>query len=98
MTALTKDELVAPVGTVKVPSVQGQFANELPGVVDVVGYLAQEDIEPDEAHLTGVQRTLLLHSYPKFAVKVRLSGARSLTRTTSVLAGSSRTCRRCAPS
>lgn len=66
MTALTKDDVVARVGTVKAPSVQGQFATELPGILDVVAYLALEDTEDN-----GVQRLLLLHSNPKFSVKVR---------------------------
>lgn len=65
MTALSKDDVVARVGAVKAPAVQGQFANELPGILDVVGYLALTD--GDE----GVQRVLLLHSNPKFSVKVR---------------------------
>lgn len=67
MTALSKDDVVARVGTVKTPSVQGQFAFDLPGILDVIGYLALED-DPD----TGtVRRILLLHDYPKFSVGVR---------------------------
>lgn len=67
MTALSKDDVVARVGTVKAPSVQGQFANELPGILDVVGYLALEEDKD-----TGEQtRLLLLHGYPKFSVKAR---------------------------
>lgn len=72
MTALSKDEVVARVGTVKMPSVQGAFANELPGIMDVVGYLALEDVLGDDGKPTGdLERLLLLHSYPKFSVKVR---------------------------
>ena len=71
MTALAKEEVAPRIGTVKVPSVQGAFANELPGILDVVAYLAQEDVEPDDVHPDGVQRTLLLHSQPRFGVKVR---------------------------
>jgi len=67
MTALSKDDVIARVGSVKSPSMQGQFANELPGIVDVIGYLALED-NPDTGQL---QRILLLHDYPKFSVKVR---------------------------
>jgi hypothetical protein len=66
ITALSKDEIVPRIGTVKVPSVQGQFSNELPGIVDVVAYLALEDIGDGE-----VRRLLLLHGYPKFSVKAR---------------------------
>jgi hypothetical protein len=65
MTALSKDEMVARVGSVKAPSMQGQFANELPGIMDVVGYLALEEVDGE------VQRLLLLHDYPKFSVKAR---------------------------
>ena len=68
MTALTKDDVVPRVGSVKTPSVQGQFASELPGIPDVVAYLANED---DESAEDGVRRILLLHGYPKFAVKAR---------------------------
>lgn len=65
-TALSKDDVVARVGAVKAPAVQGQFAAELPGLVDVVGYLALEDTEGG-----GVERLLLLHSNPRFSVKTR---------------------------
>ncbi len=71
LTALTKDDVVARVGSVRAPSVQGQFANELPGILDVVGYLALESVEPDEDHPEGEQRVLLLNSNPRFSVKSR---------------------------
>lgn len=64
-TALSKDDVVARVGQVKTPAVQGGFAHELPGIVDVVAYLALEDTEQ------GVERLLLLKDYPKFSVKAR---------------------------
>jgi len=67
MTALSKDDVVARVGSVKSPSMQGQFAHELPGIPNVVAYLALED-NPDTGE---VDRILLLHDYPKFSVKVR---------------------------
>lgn len=66
MTALSKDDVVARVGTVKAPQVQGAFASELPGVLDVVAYLALTQNEDDET-----ERLLLLHSNPKFSVKAR---------------------------
>lgn len=65
MTALSKDDVIARVGSVKTPAMQGQFANELPGIPDVVAYLALEDTAD------GVQRILLLHDYPRFSVKAR---------------------------
>lgn len=64
-TALSKDDVVARVGQVKIPAVQGAFAAELPGIVDVVGYMALEETD------TGVERLLLLRDYPKFSVKAR---------------------------
>lgn len=71
MTALSKDDVVPRVGSVRAPSVQGSFMHELPGVPDVVAYMALEDVEPDDDHPTGQQRLLLLHGYPKFSVKTR---------------------------
>lgn len=71
MTAHSMDRTVARVGSVKAPKVQGQFADELPGIPEVVAYMAQEDVEPDEAHPEGVQRIMLLRDYPKFSVKAR---------------------------
>ena len=65
MTALSKDETVPRVGSVKAPQVQGAFATELPGILDAVGYLALEDGD------NGVERILLLNGYPKFSVKAR---------------------------
>jgi hypothetical protein len=66
MTALAKDSVTPRVGAVKIPLLQGSFSNELPGIMDVIGYLALEDLENG-----GTQRTLLLHSFPKFSVKCR---------------------------
>jgi hypothetical protein len=71
LTSLTKDDVVPRVGSVRAPSVQGQFANELPGILDVVGYLGLESVEPDDDHPEGEQRVLLLHSNPRFSVKAR---------------------------
>jgi hypothetical protein len=71
MTALTKDDVVPRVGSVRAPAVQGSFANELPGILDVVGYLALEAVTPDAEHPDGEQRVLLLHSNPRFSVKAR---------------------------
>jgi hypothetical protein len=66
MTALSKDDVVPRVGSVKAPQVQGAFATELPGVLDVVAYLALQESEEGET-----QRIMLLHSNPKFSVKAR---------------------------
>lgn len=67
MTALSKDDVVPRVGSVKAPQVQGSFATELPGILDAVTYLALEEDKE-----TGAERRfLLLHGYPKFSVKAR---------------------------
>jgi len=65
-TALAKEASVPRLGAVKVPLLQGSFQDELPGLVDVVAYLALEDMEDGE-----VTRTLLLRDWPKFSVKAR---------------------------
>jgi len=65
-TALAGESVVPRLGTIKVPLLQGAFQKELPGIVDVVAYLANEDADDDTVH-----RLLLLHSYPKFQVKAR---------------------------
>lgn len=66
MTALSKDDVIPRVGSVKTPAVQGAFAAELPGILDVVAYLALEENGAGET-----ERLLLLHDYPKFSVKAR---------------------------
>lgn len=72
MTALTKEDVIPRVGSVKIPAVQGAFAHELPGVMDVVAYLAVEDVIGEDGKATGdLRRVLLMHSYPKFGVKTR---------------------------
>lgn len=72
MTALTKEVVIPRIGSAKAPALQGQFADEFPGIPDVVAYLAIEDITGDDGKPTGeVQRVLLLHDYPKFSVKAR---------------------------
>lgn len=65
MTALSKDDVVPRTGSVKAPQVQGAFASELPGILDVVSYLALEETDGI------VERILLLQGHPKFSVKVR---------------------------
>jgi hypothetical protein len=74
MTALSKDIVLPRVGSAKGPMLQGAFADEFPGIPDVVAYLAVEDITDEAGKPTGnTQRVLLLHDYPKFGVKVRKS-------------------------
>jgi hypothetical protein len=65
MSALAGETVEPRVGTIRAPLLQGAFQKELPGIMDVVGYLANEDMEE------GIKRYLLLHSYPKYQVKAR---------------------------
>lgn len=66
MSALSKQDLDPREGRIVVPSFQGQFADEVVGMFDVVGYMAEVTEGED------IQRQLLLHGYPKFRVKVRM--------------------------
>jgi len=52
-------------GRITIPDFPGQLAEEVAGLVSVVGYLA-ETVGDDEA-----DRLLLLHGHPKFRVKAR---------------------------
>jgi hypothetical protein len=52
-------------GRITIPDFPGQLAEEVAGLVSVVGYLA-ETVGDDEA-----ERLLLLHSHPKFRIKAR---------------------------
>jgi hypothetical protein len=65
-TALAKEVEEPRVGRVKVPMMAGQMADEIAGLVDIVGYLAQTEDEEGET-----MRLLLLQNYPKFRTKVR---------------------------
>jgi hypothetical protein len=67
-TALAKEIKDPRAGMVKVPAMAGQLAEEVPGIMDTVGYLA---IEPPEEDEDEEKRILLLKNYPKFRTKVR---------------------------
>lgn len=66
MTALVTEELDKIEGRVKIPLLQGRFADEAPGIFDIVGYLAMQEDEEGNA-----ERLLLLRNYPGFRVKAR---------------------------
>lgn len=68
-TALAGDIVLPRVGTTRAPLLQGAFQKELPGIVDVVAYLANEDTGDED---DPVNRLLLLHGFPKFQVKARI--------------------------
>ena len=62
--AKTVDE--SRLGRVTIPDLSGQLAEEIAGLVSVVGYLALTEGESGET-----ERLLLLHDYPKYRTKVR---------------------------
>lgn len=64
-TALAKETTDAREGIVRVPALAGALAEEVPGIMDVVGYLALTEDEE------GVERVLLLSNYSKYRTKVR---------------------------
>lgn len=53
-------------GRVQVPQMSGQMAEEVAGLMDIVGYLAISENEEGEA-----ERLLLLQNYPKYRTKAR---------------------------
>jgi hypothetical protein len=66
MTAHSKDETDPREGLVKKPSMAGRIADDIPGLMEVVGYLAWTEDEEG-----AMRRTLLLQNWPKVRVKVR---------------------------
>lgn len=65
-TAHSKEEIDPKEGIVKMVSLSGKLATEIPGMMSVVGYLALS--EDDEGK---TQRVLLLQNYAKIRTKVR---------------------------
>lgn len=68
MTALSKTDALPRIGQVLRPSLQGQFADDILGIPDVLAYLALDDSEEEGQE---PKRILLLHSNPRFMVKCR---------------------------
>lgn len=66
-TAHSKEIEERGVGKIQVPAMAGQMANELVGLMSVVGYLAVAEDEEGEQ-----ERVLCLQNYPEFRTKVRL--------------------------
>lgn len=66
-TATSKEVEERGTGRLMVPAMSGQMANEVVGLMSIVGYLAIEESEEDEE-----TRLLLLKNYPGFRTKVRL--------------------------
>lgn len=70
-TSLAKEVVEARVGTVKVPALAGQLAEEVPGLMDLTGYMAiSQEKDPRTAEIKDV-RSLLLKNFSQFRVKVR---------------------------
>lgn len=65
-TSLSKEVIDPREGTIKTPSLSGQMAEEVPGLMGLVGYLALTENEEGDPI-----RSLLLQNYPKFRTKVR---------------------------
>lgn len=63
--ALVKDDTDPREGLIKMPLLSGKLATEIPGMLEVVGYLALAEVDE------GVERVLLLKGHPKFRTKVR---------------------------
>jgi len=66
-TSHSKDEIVTKEGMVKMPSMAGKAATEIPGLMTLVGYLTMEDRED------GGVRTLLLdpEEFPRIRIGAR---------------------------
>jgi hypothetical protein len=65
-TAQSKDEVDSRLGMVKMVSMAGKAAVEIPGLLTLVGYLAVEQDEEGKE-----ERILLLRNFPKIMTKVR---------------------------
>lgn len=66
-TALAKETTDPREGTIKVPALGGQLAEEVPAMQDIVAYLALEK----KADGQDALRTLLLKNIPRFRCKIR---------------------------
>lgn len=69
-TAHAKEVEIPRQGRVQLPALSGQMAEEVAGLMSVVGYLAETE-EQNDAGEPEVHRLLLLKNYPKFRTKVR---------------------------
>ena len=69
-TALAKDDVDPRIGAIRKPSLVGSFADEAPGLFDLVGYLNIGDVT-NEAGEVSTERILILQNYPSIRAKVR---------------------------
>lgn len=63
------EEMEAGTGKVTRPNLSGKLAEEIPGLMDIVAYLALDEDNLDENEEPS--RVLLLHGHPKYRIKVR---------------------------
>jgi AAA domain-containing protein len=70
-TAHSKEVELPRQGRVQLPSLAGQMAEEVVGLMSVVGYLAEFEEANESTNEAEVHRTLLLKNFPKFRTKAR---------------------------
>jgi hypothetical protein len=70
-TAHSKEVELPRQGRVQLPSLAGQMAEEVVGLMSIVGYLAEYEEANEDTNEVEVHRTLLLKNYPKFRTKAR---------------------------
>jgi len=68
ITALEREETDAREGVIKKPALSGRLSDEVPGLMDVVGYLGT-GLEKDTGE---INRVLILQNYPRIRSKVRV--------------------------
>jgi hypothetical protein len=74
-TALDFQEAVAGEGEVTKPAMQGNFRNEVGGLMDVVGYLSRDEKKTDEEG--NHPRIMYLHDVPRLRASIRTEWEKS---------------------
>jgi len=69
MSAGSQDAMEPRVGMIKKPQLTGKMADQIPAILDVVGYLAI--VEDNSTQPATVTRSLILKNNPSFRVKIR---------------------------
>lgn len=76
-TALDYQEAVAGEGDVTKPAMQGNFRNEVGGLMDVVGYLSTDEKKKDE--FDNHPRIMYLHDVPRLRARIRTEWGKANT-------------------
>jgi len=71
-TAMSKSDIDPREGTVIKPALVGALADEVPGIFDLVSYLATTSILNPETQEDEIHRVMVLQNYPKFRTKARI--------------------------